>query len=445
MSGARGSSNPWARQSQGGAPHRWVGTYTLIVLRGVYLAAEALIVFTVWKVLKWPFSPVMCLGLVWIGAAMNLLLALSPVAWREAKPWVVTGQLVFDVVQMGALLYLTGGVTNPFALLLIAPVTVAGGVLPPRYALMIGALAMGVAVGLAFLSGPDIGIPALSAGGAETYRAVRSMALILGIVFAGGYASWFSAQMGRRELALHVAETVLAQEQRMSALGALSAAVAHELGTPLATVSIIAREMALAAPEGPLREDATLLVEQAARCREILRRLAETPDRSDAMHERVSLQQFVSEMVDPYDDSTEVKVSGEVLGAPGEVAPDVWRRPEWHHAITAFVENAFDFAHSEIEVIASFDPKYVTVEVRDDGPGFAAAVMARLGEPYVTTRPGAEGSRTGHEGMGLGLFIAKTLLERTGAEVRFANAADGGAVVTSQWPRARVEAPSLRE
>jgi two-component system sensor histidine kinase RegB len=198
--------------------------------------------------------------------------------------------------------------------------------------------------------------------------------------------------------------------------------------------------MAREAPEGAMRDDAWLLVAQADRCRDILKRLAETPDAGDAMHERMSLLQFVREVVEPYAQAPAVRVEAVVTGPPGLEAPDLWRRPEVLHAMTSIVENAFDFARAEILVTARFDAETVAVEVRDDGPGFSPEVLAKLGEPYVTSRPGAEGSRTGHIGMGLGFFIAKTLLERTGAVVAFRNGRRGGAIVTARWPRARIEA-----
>jgi two-component system sensor histidine kinase RegB len=136
-------------------------------------------------------------------------------------------------------------------------------------------------------------------------------------------------------------------------------------------------------------------------------------------------------------------VEAVVSGAAGVPAPDVWRWPEVLHAMTSIVENAYDFARKEILVTARFDADMVQVEVRDDGPGFSPAVLAKLGEPYITSRPGAEGSRTGHIGMGLGFFIAKTLLERTGATVEFKNGRRGGAIVSARWQRSRIEASPI--
>jgi len=208
----------------------------------------------------------------------------------------------------------------------------------------------------------------------------------------------------------------------------------------LATIAVVAKELARETPAGPLREDAWLMVGQAQRCRDILRRLAQAPEAADALHERMSLLQVVREVSAPFAGKPAVRAEGVVTGPPGMAAPDLWRRLEVLHALTSFVENAFDFARAEILVTARFDARTVAIEVRDDGPGFAPDVMARLGEPYVTSRPRAEGSRTGHAGMGLGFFIAKTLLERTGATVEFKNGARGGAIVTTRWPRDRMEA-----
>lgn len=415
---------------------------TLIALRVACVVAELVMLAVVWKVLHWPFPPSACLGLVAASAAMNLALSLSPAARREAKTWEIAAQLAFDLVQMTALIALTGGLANPFALLVIAPVTVAGRGLPTRQAIGFCLLAVGAALILAYGAQSPPWAPGASAGDFQAYRTARLVAIVIAVVFTTGYASWSSAETARRELALNITETVLAREQRLSALGALAAAAAHELGTPLATIAIVATELARETPEGPLRDDAELLVEQAKRCRDILRRLAETPERRDAVHERLNLLQFVREIIEPHAGHGEVRVEALVTGPPGIAAPDLWRRPEILHAISAFVENAFDFARSEILLTARFDVDYLAVEVRDDGPGFSPAIMARLGEPYVTSRPGAEGSRTGHVGMGLGFFIAKTLLERTGARVSFANGARGGAIITARWPRSAVEASS---
>ncbi|MGI8839374.1 MAG: ATP-binding protein, partial [Caulobacteraceae bacterium] len=196
-------------------------------------------------------------------------------------------------------------------------------------------------------------------------------------------------------------------------------------------------------PPGPRREDAWLMVEQAQRCRDILRRLAQAPEAGDILHERMSLIEVAREASAGCADGPAARVACALDGPPGMAAPQVWRRPAILHALTAFVENACDFAHAEIAVTARFDATTIAIEVRDDGPGFSADVMEKLGDPYLASRPRAQGPRAGHVGMGLGFFIDKTLIEHTGGKVAFRNAPGGGAVVTARWPRERVEAPHL--
>jgi len=419
---------------------------TLITLRWLALGGQATALVIVAQVLRFPAPYLPCAVVVGVGAWLNLLLTLTPASSRTATDWEAAAQLAFDILQLVGLLYLTGGIANPFALLIIAPVTLAGASLPVRYAGGIAALAIVAVLGLAihalpipWHAGETLHLPAV-------FRMGLAVALTTGIAFSAGYAHQAAAEAARMELALNVTETVLAREQRLSALGALAAAAAHELGTPLATIAVVAKEMAREVPEGPLRDDAELLIAQAQRCRDILRRLGETPsDATDEVHERMSLLQFVREVVEPYAKAGAVQVEAVVTGAAGVEAPDVWRWPEVLHAMTSIVENAYDFARKEILVTARFDADSVAVEVRDDGPGFSPQVLAKLGEPYVTSRPGAEGSRTGHIGMGLGFFIAKTLLERTGAVVDFRNGRRGGAIVAARWKRAQIEAPPLGE
>jgi two-component system sensor histidine kinase RegB len=416
---------------------------TLVAMRWLAIAGQASALLVTAFVLRFPAPYFACFGVIAAGAAVNLMIVFSPMSRRIAKDWEAAAQLAFDLVQLSALLYLTGGIANPFALLIIAPVTMAGACLPFRYAATVAGLAMVVTGLLAMRALPLPWIPGEQLYLPLIYRLGLGVGLVAGIAFASVYAHQAASEAARMELALNVTETVLAREQRLSALGALAAAAAHELGTPLATIAVVAKEMARETPEGPFHDDAVLLMAQAQRCRDILKRLAETPETADAVHERMSLRQLVSEVVEPYANESAVSVETEVSGAPGVEAPDVWRRPEVMHAMTSFVENAFDFARHRILVTARFDEGSVSLEVRDDGPGFSPEVMAKLGEPYVTSRPGAEGSRTGHIGMGLGFFIAKTLLERTGATVEFRNARRGGAIVTASWPRERIEATAM--
>jgi two-component system sensor histidine kinase RegB len=435
-----GAGEDWSE----GAVHRGrLRVRTLVTLRWLVVIGEVLLLLVAMG-LDFSLPYPLCFAVVGAGAWLNLLTGVASPGQRVFGDREAAAQLSIDILQISALIFLTGGTANPFVLILIAPVTLAAATLPLRQVLLLGAVASLLSAVLAFVSLPLPEAPGMVVAEPLSFRIGAAFANIAGIVLTAGYVRQAAVESARMALALDVTQAVLAREQRLSALGALAAAAAHELGTPLATISIVAKELAREAPTPAVKEDAELLVSQAERCREILRRLTETPDAaSDEVHERLSLRQLVQEVIEPHAGAKGVRVEAIVTGAKGMKTPYIRRMPEVTHAFTSFVENAVDFAASEILVSARFDADTISMEVRDDGPGFAPDVLAKLGEPYVTTRPGAEGSRTGHIGMGLGFFIAKTLLERTGALVTFQNGRPHGAVVSARWPRSKIEVGAL--
>lgn len=412
---------------------------TLVRLRWVVIAGEVGLLALMAFALGFQAPYFACALVVAVGALINVVTAVISPPQRVMGDREAVAQLSLDIVQMSALLALIGGTANPFILILIAPPTLAAATLPLRPVWMLGVMASAASMLLAIVALP---YPSPEPMLSLQFRLVAGVANVAGIALVASYVRQSVEEAARMALALDVTQKVLAREQRLSALGALAAAAAHELGTPLATISIVAKEMAREAVTPQVKEDAELLTSQAERCREILRRLSATPETaSDEVHERLSLRQLVQEVIEPHANaSKEVRVEAIVTGAKDVKTPDIRRLPEITHAFTTFVENAVDFAKSEILVSARFDAEHISIEVRDDGPGFAPEILAKLGEPYVTSRPGAEGSRTGHIGMGLGFFISKTLLERTGAVVTFHNAKPRGAVVAARWPRSLVEA-----
>ncbi len=414
---------------------------TLILLRWVSTGAQATLLLLVGAGFGFRPAIVAGLGIVAAAALVNYVLAVGRPQTRIAGRREALVQLGLDIAELTAVLALTGGLQNPFSCVLIAPVTVAAATLEARWATLVGVVAVAavsalyfVALPLPWMRGSALDLP-------ETYQIGLWAGTAAGIGFAALYAWQAQAEAARMELALAATQAVLAREQRLSALGGLAAAAAHELGTPLATIQVVTKEMLRELEAGTaLHEDISLLASQAERCRDILRKLSRSPEASDVRHERMSLSQLMEEISEPFR-AGPVAVEPEVTCAVGASILEVRRLPEVLHGLSAFVENAVDFAESLVEVNAYYDAERLIVEVRDDGPGFPPDVLGRLGEPYVTTRPNAENSRTHHQGMGLGFFIAKTLLERTGADVEFRNARTGGAVIGVRWPRRRVEAP----
>ena len=452
-----------SRQSSRG---RGLSLRTLIVLRWLTIVGQTGAVMAAYFGLNFPLPLWACLGV--IGASVVMNLATMAAARRKGaglrEDTLATFQLGFDILQLSALLALTGGLTNPFCLLLVAPVTVAAASLPSRQALGLATMALVCVACMFWWSLPlpwrtdeALVLPWL-------YRMELAIALITGVVFTSGYAWKVAYDAQRLELALATTQDVLQREQRLAAIGGLAAAAAHELGTPLATIQIVAREMLRhAQADSPIAEDANLILQQAARCREILNQLSDAHQDDDAPFAEADLKAVLQEVAEPHR-GFDLDFDLRVVAPEGQPLPRIYRRPEIIHGLSALVENAADFASDTVRLSATVDAGWITIEISDDGPGFAPDVVPRLGEPYVTTRPQNKTRRAlvkqlsrsapeaevdiapGQGGMGLGFFIARTLLERSGARVSIgaglphAEGQGHGARVAVRWPRQRLEA-----
>ena len=263
----------------------------------------------------------------------------------------------------------------------------------------------------------------------------------LSIVVAIGVTSLYAFQVTEesRKLsdALAATELVLTREQHLTQLDGLAAAAAHELGTPLSTIFLISRELEKTVTDGPFAGDIKTLREQAQRCRDILAKIAQLSS-SGAPFDRMPLSTLIEEVVAPHRDfGVAIKVRIAVAGTREPVGA---RNPAILYGVGNILENAVDFARQTVEVNAWWNNETVEIVISDDGPGIAPDMLKRIGEPYLSRRPSADESE--HHGLGLGVFIARTLLERTGAKVSFTNRTfpDHGAVVAIAWPRQRFEA-----
>lgn len=401
-----------------------------------------------------------CLLLIALSAWVNVGLRVLYPARHRLSPVFATGVLAYDIVGLAGLLYLTGGLENPFALLFIAPVTVSAATLPVRNTVALGILAIASATLLIELHLPlpwgRTGAPALP----WLYKVGVWSAIVAGMSFLALYTSRLSKEGRQMSAALAASELVLSREQRLHALDGLAAAAAHELGTPLATIALVTKELErdIAAVPGmapSIADDISLLRSQAERCREILRKLTRSPSAEDPHHVSLPLTQLIQEAARPYQDTARIEITARpstAASASGDAPPREpigQRRPGVIFGIGNLIENAVDFARQRVEVVALWDDKEVTITIHDDGPGFSPEVMDTLGDPYITTRPSGQrsaGSQLEGSGLGLGFFIAKTLLERSGARVTVANRAEPatGAIVRIAWPRSEFDLPNNR-
>ncbi len=411
---------------------------TLIVLRWLAIGGQAVAVLFVRYVLNVDFPLLWALSAICISIALNLALMAARPSQELAREWEAAAQLTYDVIQLAVLLALTGGLQNPFVFLFIAPVAVSATILRPAVTAMLAALTFACVGALSVLRLP---LPWPDGGSFDLpplYQLGIAAAVLVGLGFTSVYAWRVAAEEERLNIALAAVQAVLAREQTLSALGGLAAAAAHELGTPLATIHLVAKEMTRNIPaDDPRAEDLHLLVTQSERCRAILGQLSARREQGDLMLQRAPIRSILEEIAAPHEGlGAEIVITTE-----GEGALEVRRMPEIVHSLGGIVENAVGFAREKVEFDARWDENQIEITVRDDGPGFAPAILNRLGEPYLTERDreGVAG------GLGLGFFIAKTLLERTGAklEVRNRRQPHQGAMVKAVWPRHAIEAPAL--
>ncbi len=439
----------------------WVRLRTLVLLRWVAILGQLVAITLADRYFGLRLDLGLCYLVVGAAVIANFLaMWLAPGNKRlsEAEAMLT---LLFDISQLALLLYLTGGLTNPFALLILAPVTISASVLHLRTTLFLGAMAIGLVtllwffhVPLRFETGEVLRLPPLFEFG---YWA----AIVTGIVFIGLYSRRIANEMHAMSDALLATQMALAREQKLTDLGGVVAAAAHELGTPLATIKLasaeLADELAEAVPERTdLLEDATLIRTQADRCRDILHSMGRAGKQDEHLRQ-APLATVLREAAEPHAGrGKEIIFALPPQAAGAARSPAMLRRPEVIHGLRNLIQNAVDFARSTVWISGDWSDEALTVRILDDGAGFPPQLIGRIGEPFMRPRraSGERGERPGYEGMGLGLFIAKTLLERSGAEVRFGNAGDTarllpgsgtetrparlGAMVEVIWPRGQI-------
>jgi two-component system sensor histidine kinase RegB len=413
---------------------------TLIRLRWLAISGQtaAILVVGLWFGFPLPFGA--CFALIALSAWLNLGLRVAfPTSHRLDPNW-ATLLLAYDLMQLAGLLYLTGGLENPFAILLLGPVMVSATTLQPDKTFLLGAMMLGVATVLVFIHRPLPWFPDQHFDAPLHYVGGVWVALTCALAFMGFYAFRVAEEARQLADALAATELVLQREQHISALDGLAAAAAHELGTPLATIAVVAKELASELPsDDPHAEDISLIRTQSERCRDILSKIASLSASPEEHLGAMPLTHVLEEVVAPHRDFG-VAITEEFEGDGPE--PVAARNPGLTYGLGNLVDNAVDFAGSEVRIKAAWTPTTVMITIADDGPGYAPDILDRLGEPYVTTRRAGPQRAAEPGGLGLGIFIAKTLLERSGARIRLENrkAPEKGALVTVEWPRPQFEA-----
>jgi two-component system sensor histidine kinase RegB len=410
----------------------------LVLIRWVAVIGQAVTVLVVHYGLRFVLPLESALAVVATSALLNLA-----ASWpRRGSPRLgdreASFYLAYDILQLGMLLFLTGGLQNPFAILMLAPVTVSATILSRRSVFWLSTLTVVAISVLAVFHLPlpwrDMPLlpPPLYVLGVWT-------ALVSSTLFIAGY-TWSIAEEARRMRdAFAATQLALAREQRVSAVGGIAAAAAHQLGSPLATIAVVAKELVRDLPaDSPYSEDALLLLSQSERCRTILADLAQQREgESGSPFERLPFSALVEAAGEPHATGDIAVAYATAAGRDADSRaieePVVPQSPEIMHGVGNLIQNAAQFARGEVSVTTSWAEDTAAIDIVDDGPGFPAQVLARIGEPYISVRGGES------QHMGLGIFIAQSLLERTGARLSFANLPDGGAQVVVEWRRSALE------
>lgn len=436
------------RTAQPSAQAAGLRLQTLILLRWVAIAGQVAAIVIAARFFGVEINLGLASAVIGLAVLLNVIVTfVFPANMRLDTP-AATWMLVFDTLQLASMLLIAGGLTNPFAVLLIAPVTVAASALGLRATVLVGLTAALATTLLAWVHLPLVLRDGTVLELPQLYLMGFWLAMLVGIAFAGAYTQRISAETREMSDALLATQLALAREQKLTDLGGVVAATAHELGTPLATITLAAAELADELESQPdLAQDARLIREQADRCRDILRSMGRAGKDDSHLH-TAPLGHVVEEAAEPHQNRGKrivIKV-GDPDHDPAR-QPIVHRRPELIHGLRNLIQNAVDFAATTVWVEVCWTDKAMSVRITDDGPGYPPHLIGHIGEPFLGRRKKhGTPQRAHYEGMGLGLFIAKTLLERTGAELSFANATEpwtgqttpgqkAGAIAAVVWRR----------
>ena len=431
----------------------WIRLRTMIFIRWVAVAGQLAAIIIAFQYFELALDLSLCFFAVGLSALANIVASLFFPESKRLSELENVFMILFDLFQLAFLLFLTGGLNNPFSFLLVAPVVVSAAALKKKSTIIIGSAAVLIVtllshffVPLETLSGKTLTIP-------DIFLFGNWVAISTGIVFLAFYSNRVTSELNTMSDALFATQAALSREQKLTDLGGVVAAAAHELGTPLATIKLTSSELIEELKNFPeLHDDAMLIRDQADRCGNILNGMGGAGKDDLQMHQTL-LAEIIREAAEPHSQrgvTIETKISDGHKGGIDE--PYIIRRPEIIHGLRNMIQNAVDFATSKVWVESSWTKESITITISDDGYGYPPNLLGRLGDPFLGAKIGKE-NRQGYEGMGLGLFIAKTLLERTGAKISFSNGdrnqtsahskrEASGAIVEIYWPRKKVESVS---
>ena len=408
----------------------WVRLRTFINLRWLAVFGQSGALLAALFILDLTLRVDLISSLILLSATINITSTLFYPETKRLSEKDITLSLLYDLVQLGALLFLTGGLTNPFAVLVLVPVTISATVLGLSPTLLLGGVATLIITTLGFFYFPLKTVNEKNLE-ADILLVGTWISLVITIIFLASYARRVTVEMASMNQALLATQMALEREQKLTALGGVVAATAHELGTPLSTIKLVSSEILNDFKiSTELRDDIELINSQVDRCRDIMNDMGKR-GKNDAHYNILPLINLIQEATEPHQDRGK-KILLNANGYQGKISdnfqietqPSFYRRSEVIHGIRNLVQNAVDFSEEFVWIDVFWDENTIRICISDDGPGFPSAMIGKLGDPFLSKKFSRNQNISRipeYEGMGLGLFIAKTFLERTGAKLVFSN------------------------
>ncbi len=402
---------------------------TLVILRWIALVGQFLTVSIVFFVFKFELPFLYCSIIIFLGILTNFYLQFK-FKKNQLNNFTSTFYLLYDLFQLSALLYLTGGITNPFVILLIVPSIVASTFLNLKSTINLSIITIIILVVLTVYNLPLPHYGELHFHVPDTYLYAMPIAIIITLVFLTYFGVRFGLESKKRTEALNKLELILAKEHELESIGVQAAAAAHSLGTPLSTITVIARELEKEiGNDAKYSKDIDLLLSQTKRCSEILKNLSKDHFKEDNFLSGIKIEELLHEIIRSFTEISEKKLT--LLSKKNKINPQIERTLEITYGLRNFIGNAVKYSNSSVDIILESDERITEVKICDDGPGFSLDILNVLGEPYIRSKNKIISSKSG---LGLGTFIGKTLLERMKAIVNFKKCQKtNGAMVTIKW------------
>ena len=402
---------------------------TLVFLRWIAILGQIIAVNLVFFFLELEFPITLAYIIIFAGLITNLFLQFR-IKSIQLKDFYASIFLIYDLIQLSFLLYLTGGISDPFSILLIIPAIVSSTFLSVGTTIILGFLTISFLFLLTIFHYPLPGLSEYSLIFPKYYIVGLFIAIIIGLIFLSYFGIRFSGETKKRSEALIKLKEMISKEYELESLGGQAAAAAHSLGTPLATISVVATELKKEIGNNQnYSKDIDLLISQTRRCSEILKKISKKQIKEDQFFSFVKLEDLLEEIIISFRETSSKKISLTTDGDTNKI--NIKRSPEIIYGLRNFIGNAVKFSKSEVSIILESDEKTIEVIINDNGPGFPEDIKTVIGEPYIKSKSKEVSSNAG---LGLGTFLGKTLLEKKHAILSFSKDRKlGGASVKISW------------